>query len=54
VRKRSRERLRTLPSKKSAGVRERGKAIPVVVISAFRDLDEIAKEMAPVAHFKKR
>jgi CheY-like chemotaxis protein len=29
------------------------KMIPVVVISAFRDLDEIAKEMAPVGHFKK-
>jgi len=29
------------------------KAIPVVVISAFRDLDEIAKELAPAAHFKK-
>jgi len=28
-------------------------AIPVVVISAFRDLDEIAKELAPVGHFKK-
>ena len=27
--------------------------IPVVVISAFRDLDEIAKELAPVGHFKK-
>jgi CheY-like chemotaxis protein len=29
------------------------KSIPVVVISAFRDLDEIAKELAPVGHFKK-
>src|SRR5687768_937407 len=29
------------------------KEIPVVVISAFRDLDEIAKELAPVGHFKK-
>ena len=29
------------------------KSIPVIVISAFRDLDEIAKEMAPVGHFKK-
>jgi CheY-like chemotaxis protein len=29
------------------------KSIPVVVISAFRDLDEIAKELAPAAHFKK-
>lgn len=29
------------------------KEIPVVVISAFRDLDEIAKEMAPAGHFKK-
>jgi CheY-like chemotaxis protein len=29
------------------------KQIPVVVISAFRDLDEIAKEMAPAGHFKK-
>ena len=27
--------------------------IPVVVISAFRDLDEIAKELAPVGHFRK-
>ena len=27
--------------------------IPVVVISAFRDLDDIAKELAPAAHFKK-
>lgn len=27
--------------------------IPVVVISAFRDLDEIAKELRPVGHFKK-
>lgn len=29
------------------------KTIPVVVISAFRDLDEIAKELAPAGHFKK-
>ena len=29
------------------------KDIPVIVISAFRDLDEIAKELAPVGHFKK-
>jgi CheY-like chemotaxis protein len=29
------------------------KDIPVVVISAFRDLDEIAKELRPAAHFKK-
>jgi CheY-like chemotaxis protein len=29
------------------------KDIPVVVISAFRDLDEIAKELKPAAHFKK-
>ena len=27
--------------------------IPVVVISAFRDLDEIAKELEPAGHFKK-
>ena len=27
--------------------------IPVVVISAFRELDDIAKELEPAAHFKK-
>jgi CheY-like chemotaxis protein len=31
----------------------RHRDIPVVVISAFRDLDEIAKELAPIGHFKK-
>ena len=31
----------------------RHKDVPVVVISAFRDLDEIAKELAPIGHFKK-
>lgn len=29
------------------------KQIPVIVISAFRDLDEITKELAPVVAFKK-
>ena len=29
------------------------KTIPVIVISAFRDLDEIAKELEPVVAFKK-
>ena len=29
------------------------KQIPVVIISAFRDIDEIAKELAPAGHFKK-
>lgn len=28
-------------------------AVPVVVISAFRDLDEVAKELRPAGHFKK-
>lgn len=27
--------------------------IPVIVISAFRDLDQIALELAPAGHFKK-
>ena len=27
--------------------------IPIIVISAFRDLDSIAKELAPVGYFKK-
>jgi CheY-like chemotaxis protein len=29
------------------------KEIPIVVISAFRDLDSIVKELAPAGHFKK-
>jgi CheY-like chemotaxis protein len=29
------------------------KEVPVIVISAFRDLDEITKELAPVVAFKK-